>query len=288
MSYKNSRNRNTYKKSSSKKVTNRKNLIKKRKKRINKKKLILLTSILFVFIFGIGKLTIGLSQNIKDKKNVIKNQTLKNEQSAVKEEQYNIENTNKEVEKKYIVYIDPGHGGSDPGNLGNPIDKSVDKIHEKDVALDISKKVAKKLSEQNDIEIAISRTDDKYISLEERAKMANAQNADMLVSIHLNGEHGGNSASGLETYYRKGASDDSIKLANIIQNTIISYVDVRNRGVREGNLQVLNQSTMPAVLIECGFLTNPEEEKKLLSDSYQNQLADGIAQGILSYLDGKK
>ncbi len=77
-------------------------------------------------------------------------------------------------------------------------------------------------------------------------------------------------------------------MAKKIQDTIVSYIDVRDRGVKQGNLEVLNRAGMPAALIECGFLTNPEEEKKLLSDSYQNKLAEGIAQGILSYLDNKK
>lgn len=118
--------------------------------------------------------------------------------------------------------------------------------------------------------------------------MANSQNADVLVSIHLNAQQGDNSAVGVESYYSPKSQNDSNVLAKKIQDTIVSYIDVRDRGVKQGNLEVLNRASMPAALIECGFLTNKEEEKKLLSDIYQNQLAEGIAQGILSYLDNKK
>ena len=148
--------------------------------------------------------------------------------------------------------------------------------------------VASKLSKQNDIQVTLSRTDDKYIALGDRATKANNENVDLLVSIHLNAEYGGTSAYGLETYYKKGATDGSDKLADAVQKSIISYIDVRDRGIREDNFQVLRESSMPAILIECGFLTNAEESKKLIEPQYQENLTEGIAQGILSYLDNNK
>ena len=119
--------------------------------------------------------------------------------------------------------------------------------------------MAQKLTKQKDVQVIISRNEDKYVSLADRAKLANEQGVDALVSIHLNGQTGGTDAFGLETYYTKEKNDGSYELAKQIQETITSYIDVRDRGVKPERFQVLLQSKMPAVLIECGFLSNDEE-----------------------------
>ena len=182
--------------------------------------------------------------------------------------------------KKYTILIDPGHGGNDKGTIAN------DKITcEKDITLKVGALVAQKLTKQKDVQVIISRNEDKYVSLADRAKLANEQGVDALVSIHLNGQTGGTDAFGLETYYTKEKNDGSYELAKQIQETITSYIDVRDRGVKPERFQVLLQSKMPAVLIECGFLSNDEEAKKLKDEAYQESLAEGIAQGILTYLD---
>ena len=111
--------------------------------------------------------------------------------------------------------------------------------------------------------------------------------ADLFVSIHLNGQVGGTNATGIETYYVAGRDDGSEQLAEKIQNTVTSYINIRNRGAKTANFQVLRQSKMTSVLIECGFLSNNQEAKKLQNKEYQEDLAEGIAQGILSYLDQK-
>lgn len=256
---------------------NRRRKVVPKKKRVNKKKIMLLICFLGIFIFGVSKLTLGVSQAIKNKE--IKE--VKKQEEEARQKQFELENENKDnIDKKYTILVDPGHGGHDKGTQ----DKSR-KIYEKDVALEIGKKVAAKLSKQNDIQVIISRTEDKFISLDDRVKMANSQNIDILVSIHLNAEGGGDTANGVETYYRKGAIDGSDKLAKKIQDTISSYVSIKDRGIREDIYKVIKDSRMPAVLVECGFLTNPKEAKKLLDSNYQNQLADGIVQGVLSFLD---
>lgn len=89
----------------------------------------------------------------------------------------------------------------------------------------------------------------------------------------------------LKLIIQKEKNDGSYELAKQIQETITSYIDVRDRGVKPERFQVLLQSKMPAVLIECGFLSNDEEAKKLKDEAYQESLAEGIAQGILTYLD---
>lgn len=251
-----------------------------KKRKINKNKLALLFILVILFVAGAFKLTqsaILAIKNISDDKqnssvevskdNDDNNETLQTELD---------ENKN----KRYTVLIDPGHGGNDKGTIAS------DKVtFEKDITLKIGALVAQKLTKQNDVQVIISRNEDKYISLADRAKLANEQNVDLFVSIHLNGQTGGNDAFGIETYYTIGKEDGSSELAKQIQETIISYVDARDRGVKTERFQVLLESNMPSVLVECGFLTNDEEAKKLKDQSYQDKLAEGIAQGIFTYID---
>lgn len=265
-------------------MSSRRNHIRRRrnkKRKINKKKLSLLLIVVILFVVGAFKLTQGAIlaiQNISSNK----------EKSSIEissENEYETLQTevDNNINKKYTILIDPGHGGNDKGTIAN--DKET---FEKDITLKIGALVAQKLTKQKDIQAIISRNEDKYVSLADRAKLANEQGVDILVSIHLNGQTGGSDATGLETYYTKGKDDGSYELAKQIQETITSYVDVRDRGVKSERFQVLVQSKMPAVLVECGFLTNDEEAKNLKDEEYQESLAEGIAQGILTYLDTNK
>ena len=262
-------------------MANRRNNRKSRrnkKRRINKNKLALLFIVVILFIAGAFKLTQGAISLIKNTSNN-KKQTSVVESSNNEYENLPTE-VDKNINKKYTILIDPGHGGNDKGTIAN------DKITcEKDITLKVGALVAQKLTKQKDVQVIISRNEDKYVSLADRAKLANEQGVDALVSIHLNGQTGGTDAFGLETYYTKEKNDGSYELAKQIQETITSYIDVRDRGVKPERFQVLLQSKMPAVLIECGFLSNDEEAKKLKDEAYQESLAEGIAQGILTYLD---
>ena len=243
---------------------NRRKKVKPKKRKLNKKKIMLLICFLGLIIFGITKLTPGVSQAIKNKEGKLE---VTEEDVQIKEKQFELSDENKEsLDKKYTILVDPGHGGHDKGTQDG-----TRKIYEKDLALEIGKKVAAKLSKQNDVQVIISRTEDKFISFEDTVSMANTQNVDALVSIHLNAEGGGNTASGVETYYRKGANDGSDKLAKRIQETIGSYIAIKDRGTREDIYRVIKDTRMPAVLVECGFLTNPKEVEKLLNEKYQNQ-----------------
>ncbi|HSQ87285.1 N-acetylmuramoyl-L-alanine amidase [Romboutsia sp.] len=258
-----------------------------KKRKLNKKKLVLLICVIGVFIFGINKAALGVSQVVKNIDNM-KKQEIEKQKVLESEKQFNIEEEQKDgLDKKYTVLIDPGHGGKDPGNLGyssKKKDKTINS-YEKDLTLEISKKVAGKLSNQNDVQVVITRSEDKFVSLEDRTKMANSQEVDALVSIHMNAETVGNTAYGIETYYRSGATDKSQVLAKVVQETIGSYIKIRDRGVKEDIFQLLRDTKMPAILVECGFITNEKEEQKLLDEQYQNQLAEGISQGVLVFLD---
>lgn len=261
------------------KKSNNTNKKRPKKRRIRKDRLLILIVLLGLIVFVTAKGVMWAGQAFKDMQNKDKEEV----KEPPKIEYFALEDeVNKDLGKKYTILVDPGHGGNDKGTMNKS-----KTVFEKDLTLQIAKRVANKLSQQNDVQVIISRTDDKYISLEDRAILANEQKVDALISIHLNAEGGGNSASGVETYYRKGAIDDSKELASTVQKTINSYVDIRDRGIKEDIYQVLRDSNMPAILVECGFLTNPEETKHLIDAKYQDTLADGITQGILTYLDEK-
>lgn len=267
--------------------TKKNNKKRKKRRRINKVKVLISICIFTIFVIGISKAMASASQMVKniEVKRQIEIQKQKEIERKRREE---LEKKNGvDIEKKYTVVIDPGHGGNDPGNLGIKSPKEKTRVYEKDLNLEISKKVAAILSRQNDIQVILTRTEDETVELENRALVANSQKADVLVSIHMNAESGGNTANGVETYYKYGATKDdkSILLAKTIQKTIGAYVTMRDRGIKEANLQVLQESKMPAALVECGFITNIKERDKLLDKTYQNRLAEGIAQGILSFID---
>ena len=174
----------------------------------------------------------------------------------------------------YKVFIDPGHGGYDDGSSGNG-------LLEDELNLQIGLKLQKKL-EARGIEVKMSRTTDEYISLGERAEMANEYGADIFVSNHINSFEQA-SANGIETYYHKDKSSHK-PLSDDIQNNAIKQTGAVNRGVKNANFAVLRESTMPSSLFEAGFISNKAEASKLGSDAYQDKLATALADGIEKYL----
>lgn len=196
--------------------------------------------------------------------------------------QYDLDDEKKRQSKKYNIVVDAGHGGNDKGSID-----STETVYEKDIALQISKKVASRLGRESDVNVIMTRTEDKYVSLEERAEIAKRANADALVSIHLNAQKKFGDANGLETWYRSGATDGSKELANSVQQTTASYVEIMSRGILRNSFEILRETTMPAVLVECGFITNVSDMKKLNDPNFQDMLAEGIMQGTLTFLDEK-
>lgn len=252
-----------------------------KKRKINPIKTATLIIVLGVIIFGVIKISKGIHTFLSS---IGGSSTT--EEVITTDKQFDLNDEKSTYKKKFTVMVDPGHGGKDIGTESSRnIKNGKNNVYEKDVALEIARKVASKLSRYNDIDVIISRTDDTFISILDRMEMANSQNVDVCVSIHLNAESGGNSAEGIETYYKKGANDGSEELAEIVQASIISHVEARDRGSRAENYDMVKGVTRPAILVETGFLTNPKEEKKLRDHRYQEQMAEGIVQGILSYLD---
>ena len=186
----------------------------------------------------------------------------------------NLESRGAKSRGYYKVFIDAGHGGTDPGALGYG-------YRESDLNLQVAKKVESKLKSKG-IDVKMSRNSDIFYSLSERAEMANDYGADAFVSIHQNSAEA-KSANGIETYYNRKKEEDR-PLSNDIQKQVISQTGANNRGVKNAEFTVLVKSEMISALVECGFITNESEVKKLSDPSYQDKLATGIADGIEEYL----
>lgn len=174
-----------------------------------------------------------------------------------------------------IICIDAGHGGNDSGAVGS-------KSEEKDIVLDISQRASKKLTE-NGHTVILTRNEDKTISLDERCSIANSEGADLFISIHANSSENLD-ASGIETFYYP-TFEDGKQLATFIQDRIIARTHMNNRGVKTERFQVLRETSMTAVLVEVGFMSNISDEEKMLTDSYRALCSDAIYYGILDYIE---
>ena len=171
---------------------------------------------------------------------------------------------------KFIV-IDPGHGGSDPGATRN-------NIQEKQLTIDISKKIAKKLEEQG-AKVYMTRYDDTFVSLSDRVDVTNNKKPDLFVSVHINACEN-EEINGIETHYWK---DDSLDFAKAVHKSIMSKIDGNNRGVIKSRFYVIRHTTIPAILLELGFISNPDERNELLSEERQEKSAEAVCEGIINY-----
>ena len=189
------------------------------------------------------------------------------------------------------VLIDPGHGGKDPGTHHNG-------IREKDLTLDISKRVGAILSSRG-LNVRYTRRSDTWITLEQRADKVRTNKADLFISIHVNANPS-EGVQGFETYYldvsRTSAStrlftiqkQESRRLARNVHETTLKYLRKKNYRTHDGGIKtapfhVLRRSGVPGVLIEVGYCTNKTEAERLAVDAYRASIARGIANGILIY-----
>ena len=194
---------------------------------------------------------------------------------------------------KNVVFLDPGHGGRDPGAVYNG-------LREKDLNMSIYRKLRSEL-EKLGYTVLTSRDKDVYVDyVTERSEMVNKTDADVFISIHFNatGVPGAN-RSGVETYIyepdpditpriNKVAHDDptrlseSKRLADNIHNSVVSVAGANDRGVHGSNYAVLRETVKPAVLLELGYIDSPEY-KKISDDKYQNKLVEGIVSGLRNF-----
>lgn len=179
----------------------------------------------------------------------------------------------------HLIVLDPGHGGKDPGAVSPKL-----RVKEKDVNLEVSLKL-KKLLESRGFKVYITRDDDTFVNLYDRASIANELNADLFVSVHANASGSTKTDGAMVLYYPKG---DNKHAANIMRNALCSVLNTPNRGIIERpKLVVTRETKMTAVLLELGFLTNPREENLLSTKEYRNQCAKAALTGIMNYFDGK-
>ena len=162
---------------------------------------------------------------------------------------------------------------------------------EKDINLSIGLKV-RTLLQNAGIKVVMTRTDDTFIPLQGRVDIGEQAHADAYVSIHTNSGDGDTSANGIETFYNTTGSaqrgTDSIKMASFIQQRMVQEMGSADRGTKFGDLHVLRENTLPAILVEVGFITNQKEAtQKLATDKYRNLAAQAIYLGILDYYNYK-
>lgn len=187
-----------------------------------------------------------------------------------------------------VIILDPGHGGFDPGAVSND-------IREKDLNLALSKKIADLLQKEG-AKVYLTRDRDYNLApvglhgrpahladLSQRAALAREKSADIFVSIHMN-SISFRYCRGAEVYHHY-QSREGARLAGCIQNELVKIPGMRKRTVKPGDYALLRLTAVPAVIVEAGFMTNPEELKQLTTDRYQQALAESIVQGIKNYFN---
>jgi N-acetylmuramoyl-L-alanine amidase len=165
--------------------------------------------------------------------------------------------------------IDAGHGGHDRGGIPGQ------RVAEKDMTLDVALRLSNVLSASG-YRVVMTRSSDVFVPLGGRVAIANSYRNAVFVCIHFNAT-GRSGASGIETYFY---SRDSLPLASAIHHYVTGGAPSANRGVRRRGYYVLRKTSIPAVLVECGFLTNPTEAAYAQSASYRQKLAEEIAAGV--------
>ena len=214
------------------------------------------------------------------------------------------------------IVLDPGHGGRDPGAIG------AGGVAEKDIVLSVAKRLARKLRDELGVQVILTRHDDRFVPLEDRAALANSEGADLFISLHVNASPN-SEARGIETYYldnttdeaairlaarendtsRRNISDlqfilsdmtqnmkleDSITLAHRLQGSLVGGMtkvmgDVKDLGVKKALFHVLVGARMPSVLVEMFFISNRAEARAMSQDSHQDALVDSLYEGIQKF-----
>lgn len=217
------------------------------------------------------------------------------------------------------IVIDPGHGGHDTGTIGP------NGLYEKDLVLDVSKRLGKLLEARLGADVVYTRHDDTFIPLETRTAIANQEQADLFVSVHANSSHDPD-ARGVETYYlnftsspdalevaaRENADSDksihelqdlvktialkekieeSREFASDVQQSLHSGLAAkspgeRDRGVKKAPFVVLIGANMPSILAEISFISNPGDERRLRTPEYRQRIAESLYRGIARYVNG--
>lgn len=200
-----------------------------------------------------------------------------------------------------LAVIDPGHGGADPGV------KISDTISEKDVTLAIAVALERELAKTGDIQVRLTRSDDRLMTTAERVKAVQEWKPDLFVSIHVNAGFGKGS-TGYELYFpgfsgnapasegeggilqgmtRNQYLNSSVRLAQAIQRNLEGVFPRKGRGLRDAPIPILRGLALPAVVVEVGFATNPDDGRKLADENVQKAVAQALGRGIRQYFSGQ-
>ena len=182
----------------------------------------------------------------------------------------------------YVIAIDAGHGGRDPGAIAEDVEPNV---YEKDINLAIVEMLRELVDAEPDFAAEQIRTLEIFISLEDRILQAAEAEAEVYVTIHVNSYFNAD-PHGIETIIddTREQDDDAWVLAELIQSSVTEATGARDRGTRSQE-SYLQRATFPAVSVETGYITNPEERARLVDPSYQQQIAQGILNGIRQFID---
>jgi N-acetylmuramoyl-L-alanine amidase CwlD len=179
-----------------------------------------------------------------------------------------------ETLKGKLIVIDAGHGGTETGAIR-------DRILEKDLTLQIATALQKAL-EAKGAKVVMTRSDDSFVSLQERVEISNRTQPDIFVSVHINSmPQVVSPMTGVEVYYR---TPQSKVLAIVLMNSLVSTLQATDRGIGERNLYVVHHTIAPSVLCEVGFISNPDERALLLTPEYQQKIVQALSTGITTYL----
>ncbi|MBN8417625.1 MAG: N-acetylmuramoyl-L-alanine amidase [Verrucomicrobia bacterium] len=192
-----------------------------------------------------------------------------------------------------LVVVDAGHGGHDGGAVANG-------VIEKNMSLDIASRVKREL-EAAGVRVVMTRSGDSFLSLDERAALAGRHEADAFVSVHLNTDGEGSDAEGVETYFAESQTlsarqfmpaasvqgrgvEGSAEFASTVQRLVCGATQAADRGIKARDYAVVARAACPAVLVECGFITSASESVRLKQEGYRDKVADGIARGVVLFL----
>lgn len=175
------------------------------------------------------------------------------------------------------IFLDPGHGGNDPGASGNG-------LLEKDLTLAISLRIRNLLLDYENVQVRMSRDTDRTLSLSQRTEMANSWGADYLISIHINAGSG----TGYEDYIYTNSSQASVRYQNTMHEEIIQQTGWIDRGRKRGNLHMVRESNMPAILTENGFIDHASDAAKLKQSSFLDKIARGHVNGLVEIFKLKR